>query len=318
MAGQQIFGQVHTQIWQSPDFRKLKSDAKVVALYLLTSPHSTALGAYRLPMGYLSTDTGCTIEGASKALGMLHRIGFATYCEATEWLVLPNWFKFHKVQGPKSWTHVMRSLEAMPDVPAKQLVAKGLLQFAQGVSKDHRRTIETLSKHTDVEVEVDTHTDTEKRSRKKPPKKSESPSAPAPALKVGGDLKKGPTPPKDNAPPHVRLAWWFYQQRLEVMGDECFNPYEPKFMTQCQRVIKAKAGGNLQEIGARLNNLGLHNQVDPNFFGLEPGVLLSHWERLAQPPQARNPVRKSSSNKRELDDLNARIEAQDREMANGS
>ena len=64
--------------------RALGPEAQVVAMYLLTSPHANMIGMYWLPVAYISADTGCPIEGASKALRSLIEAGFCRYCEETE------------------------------------------------------------------------------------------------------------------------------------------------------------------------------------------------------------------------------------------
>lgn len=64
--------------------RALGADAQVVAMYLLTSPHANMIGMYWLPVAYISADTGCPIEGASKALQSLIDAGFCRYCEESE------------------------------------------------------------------------------------------------------------------------------------------------------------------------------------------------------------------------------------------
>lgn len=64
--------------------RALGPEAQVVAMYLLTSPHANMIGMYWLPKAYISADTGCPIEGASKALCSLIEAGFCRYCEESE------------------------------------------------------------------------------------------------------------------------------------------------------------------------------------------------------------------------------------------
>jgi hypothetical protein len=56
--------------------RDLGRDAQVVAMYLITSPHSNMAGLYHLPLPYLAHDVGMTIEGASKVLRSLFEVGF--------------------------------------------------------------------------------------------------------------------------------------------------------------------------------------------------------------------------------------------------
>lgn len=66
------------------EIRALGPECQVVALYLLTSPHSNMIGLYYLPKLFISHETGLTIEGASKALRSLSEVHFCTYNEDSE------------------------------------------------------------------------------------------------------------------------------------------------------------------------------------------------------------------------------------------
>lgn len=66
------------------EIRALGPECQVVALYLLTSPHSNMIGLYYLPKLFISHETGLTIEGASKALRSLSEVHFCTYDDDSE------------------------------------------------------------------------------------------------------------------------------------------------------------------------------------------------------------------------------------------
>lgn len=66
------------------EIRAIGPECQVVALYLLTSPHSNMIGLYYLPKLFISHETGLTIEGASKALQSLSEVHFCTYDDDTE------------------------------------------------------------------------------------------------------------------------------------------------------------------------------------------------------------------------------------------
>jgi hypothetical protein len=65
------------------------SEALVVALYLMTSPHSNMLGLYYQPILYLAEETGLSPEGASKGLDACVEEGFCLYDRATKmvWVI---------------------------------------------------------------------------------------------------------------------------------------------------------------------------------------------------------------------------------------
>jgi len=66
------------------ELRRRGSEAVVMALYLVSSPHSNMLGLYYQPLMYAAHETGLGIEGASKGLQCCIEVGFCSYDEDTE------------------------------------------------------------------------------------------------------------------------------------------------------------------------------------------------------------------------------------------
>lgn len=78
---------VSPAFWTGKTGKAIKAagtDAQVLALYLLTSPHSNMIGMYFLPKLYISYETGLTEQGALEGLQSLSKIGFCDYDEAAE------------------------------------------------------------------------------------------------------------------------------------------------------------------------------------------------------------------------------------------
>jgi hypothetical protein len=62
------------------------TDAQLLALYLMTSPHSTMSGVFHLPTIYVAHETGLSAEAVSKALGRLIEAEFCEYDERSEFV----------------------------------------------------------------------------------------------------------------------------------------------------------------------------------------------------------------------------------------
>lgn len=76
------YAKVSPKFWTGETGQALSrrgSEALVVALYLMTSPHSNMLGLYYQPVLYLAEETGLTPEGASKGLQACIEEGFCQY-----------------------------------------------------------------------------------------------------------------------------------------------------------------------------------------------------------------------------------------------
>jgi len=80
------YGTVSAKFWIGNTGKILRGDcqAQVLALYLITSPHSSMSGLYYCPTTYMAQDTGIPLEGASKALRKLINVGFCEYDEKME------------------------------------------------------------------------------------------------------------------------------------------------------------------------------------------------------------------------------------------
>lgn len=90
------YGRVHSSFWSSPTIATLSDDAKVLALYLMTSSHTTITGVFRLPDGYISEDLNWSTERVREGFQELLDKGFANRCETTKWV----WIVKHLIWNP--------------------------------------------------------------------------------------------------------------------------------------------------------------------------------------------------------------------------
>ncbi len=100
------YATVSPVFWTGQTGRRLKQagpDAMLVAMYLVTSPHSNAMGMFYLPTLYISHETGLTLEGASKALARACEEGFCAYDDEAEvvWVFEMARFQIGQALSPK-------------------------------------------------------------------------------------------------------------------------------------------------------------------------------------------------------------------------
>lgn len=86
------YARISPRFWMGETGRLIRTkgpEAQLLALYLLTSPHSNMIGLYWCPVTYMAHETGLSMQGASKALQSLVDIGFCHYDSASEvvWVV---------------------------------------------------------------------------------------------------------------------------------------------------------------------------------------------------------------------------------------
>ena len=126
------YGRVYTAFWTNHDMRAVSDDARLLAIYLLTSPHTTLIGAFRLPDGYVAEDLKWSSERVSKGLGELSRIGFATRCEVTKWVWIRAFLSWNTPENPNQWKAARKLLDQIPDVCAWHADFIGVFREAGG------------------------------------------------------------------------------------------------------------------------------------------------------------------------------------------
>lgn len=107
------YGKISPQFWTGKTGKAIKAggpEAVVVAVYLISSPHSNMIGMYYLPMMYLAHETGLGIEGASKGLRRALEAGFCSYDEASEVV----------------WVHEMARYQIADELAANDNRVKGI------------------------------------------------------------------------------------------------------------------------------------------------------------------------------------------------
>lgn len=120
------YGAIYTQFWTDPAMQSCTPSARLLACYLLTGPHTTMLGAFRLPYGYIYDDLGDGFGTVaepfpngfgtvSERFGELLRIGFATYCGSTKWVFVRRFLKWNPPQNPNQVTSVLKLFGQVPE-----------------------------------------------------------------------------------------------------------------------------------------------------------------------------------------------------------
>lgn len=101
----------------------------------------------------------------------------------------------------------------------------------------------------------------------------------------GNDLEiiEGPKPPQDTAPAFQWLSWEFHEARKKL-GDEYFDPWDPKYLKICKIIVEKKARGNYDEAKRRALNLVFWSRIEPNFYRITPMDLSNKWADLNSGP----------------------------------
>lgn len=137
------YGKVKQQFWESESLRGLSIPAKFLALYLLTSPHTNAIGCFRLPIAYICHDTELAGEAMEAALAELLAARFAIPCERLPWIYIPNYLHHNPPENPNVWRKCVKELDGLPgEITAASRIAAELYDMAgeDRMSKDSNKT----------------------------------------------------------------------------------------------------------------------------------------------------------------------------------
>jgi hypothetical protein len=167
------YGKVHTSFWTSQTTRTMSEDARALAMYLLTCPHGTISGAFRLPDGYVCDDLQWSAERVNATLSELLSKGFANRCETTKWIWIIKHFEWNKPENPNQLKSAKKIAESIPDECFwKQDFMRLNADFLGIERKPFVNPSQTLSQPVAVAVAV-AGTVTEIKAARKTRKKSE-------------------------------------------------------------------------------------------------------------------------------------------------
>ncbi|WP_315132840.1 hypothetical protein [Achromobacter marplatensis] len=109
------YGKVHTSFWSSSTVGSMSEDGRMLALYLLTSPHSNITGVFRLPDGYAMEDLNWVPERVAKGFAELFRKGFANRCETTKWVWISKHLEWNQPENPNQRKAAKKIALSIPD-----------------------------------------------------------------------------------------------------------------------------------------------------------------------------------------------------------
>lgn len=139
------YGQIQCAFWIDPELQSLSDEAVLLAVYLMTGPHSNGLGCYRLPDGYIQADRGWTPGTIKKAFGELSEKGFAYRCESTGFVIIPNFLKWNPITNANVATAREREFYLVPKTfEHYSLLIQSLIEHGKHWSKGFLNHLETL------------------------------------------------------------------------------------------------------------------------------------------------------------------------------
>lgn len=144
------YARISPRFWIGDTGRKIRergAPCQLVALYLLTSPHSNMIGMYWLPIAYIANEVGLTLQGAEKALQSLIEVDFCAYDQHTEVVWVKEMAKFQIAERLSAKDKQAKGVQnAYDDVPANPFLADFFQAHADAFCMTHARVYEGPSK----------------------------------------------------------------------------------------------------------------------------------------------------------------------------
>ena len=110
------YGIVQTDFWINPRYSALSGNAKLIAVYLLSSPHTTMLGCFRLPADYIAVDLCLDKSVIHAALQELITINFLSVDFKNHWVLIHHFLDWNPIENPNQAKHVIKLFDKVPDV----------------------------------------------------------------------------------------------------------------------------------------------------------------------------------------------------------
>lgn len=108
------YGKIYSSFWTSGNIRDLSDDGRMLALYLMSCPHGTISGVFRLPDGYACEDLQWTPERVKQGFAELFDNGFAKRCETTKWVWIIKHFEWNQPENPNQRKSAAKVAQSIP------------------------------------------------------------------------------------------------------------------------------------------------------------------------------------------------------------
>jgi len=206
------YGRVFSSFWQSEDARNFSEDGRMLALYLMTSPHANLIGCFRLPDAYASDDLQWASERVSKGFIELQSKGFLKRDESSKWVLICKYIAWNKFENANVATAAQKAFDQVPSIPLKAMLAGALLDFGVHLKEPFANHLQTLRKPF-VEPFVNPEPEPEPiRSLNHNPSTTTTLFGEAPAEPAPAKVKAAKVPKPAKEPPPSAEAWNAYAQ----------------------------------------------------------------------------------------------------------
>lgn len=126
---------VSPRFWARAEQRGWSDDDKILALYLLTGPHRTTEGLYRLPKKYAQADLEWSPERFDKRLAQLIADGFCDYDEDAQVVLVMGAMKYQSCANDNMAKAAVKRLMELPETRLTETFRQLAEQFDERLAE---------------------------------------------------------------------------------------------------------------------------------------------------------------------------------------
>jgi len=120
------YQKIEVVIWNDEKFINLSQEARYLFLYILTSPHSNALGIYVLPIAYICEDLKWSAKQLGKPFSELLSKEIILYDETTRLVFIKNHLRHNPLENENQTKAAIKIIKELPKSPLIKGLSEGL------------------------------------------------------------------------------------------------------------------------------------------------------------------------------------------------
>lgn len=129
------YWRVSSKVWAHARTYHWTQDVLDMALYLITNPHRSTEGFFRLPPAYMTADLGWAIDRVTSALNALIDEGFCDFDADTDLMLVVKSLKYQRPDNAKQQTHAVRKLTLLPQSRLWRRFLESAVEYAPTFAK---------------------------------------------------------------------------------------------------------------------------------------------------------------------------------------
>lgn len=131
------YQKIEVLIWNDEKFINLSQEARYLFLYILSSPHSNAIGLYVLPKAYICEDLRWSNKQLEKPFSELLSKGIILYDETARLVFIKNHLRHNPLENENQTKAAIKIIKELPKSP----LIKGL---SEGLGKQFHKPLQEL------------------------------------------------------------------------------------------------------------------------------------------------------------------------------